>query len=280
MGYLKATRPTAKEVETRRIGVVPYQGSGVNLFESEFHQRIFRALEKECQKRQIEIVLEFHRNGEIPLCVKNRTVDAVCLLGRYSQESIQFAQHIPTLAVSSFASGAKVPRVVADNLAGMAEMTDHLVGLGHRRILFISPKGEPLTGMYRDRLDGYSLAMARHGLRSEVCYVGEQVRPLPVDLAALEGFTAVLCADDADALGLLDLLEGKGIEVPGGLSLAGFDDISDAAQRGLTTYAPDWEAMGRHAAHLLSFRPQEQLCSEFKLVVPGRLISRRTVAAV
>ena len=148
LGYSKAIRLTAKEVETRRIGVVPYQGSGANLFESELHQRIFRALEKECQKRQVEIVLEFHRNGEIPLCVKNRTVDAVCLLGRYSPESIQFAQHIPTLAVSSFASGAKIPRVVADNLAGMAEITGHLIGLGHRKILFLSPKGEPLTGMF------------------------------------------------------------------------------------------------------------------------------------
>lgn len=280
LGYPKIAPRTAQGVQAKRIGVVPYQSAGTGFFESEFHHRIFTSLETECQKQGVEIVLQFHRSGEIPLCVKNRTVDAVCLLGRYTPDSIRFADEIPTLAVSSFIRGLSIPRVVADNVGGSAEVTEHLISLGHRKILFLGAEGDSGPSIYGDRADGYRMAMARHGLTALVRLPENGTIPTEGDLKGLEGFTAVQCCSDGSALTLLNLLETHSIAVPQKLSLAGFDDITDSSRRGLTTYGPDWAAMGRLAAFLLVARPQELLHTQFQMVVPGKLLPRRTTTAL
>lgn len=279
LGYPKITPRAGRTVGAKRIGVVPFQPAGSNFFESQFHHRIFMALEAECQKLDVEIVLQFHRPEETPLCVKNRTVDAVCLLGRYSSESVTFAKEIPTLAVSSFTAGAAVSRLVADNIGGATAVTEHLISLGHRKILFLGSESDKGAGIFSDRENGYRLAMARHGLEPAVRRLANESVPSEKDLEGLEHFTAVQCQSDGAALILLDLLEKHSIAVPQKLSLAGFDEVADSAMRGLTTYAPDWEAIGRLAAFLLVYQP-EILHTQFQMTAPGELLTRRTTASL
>ena len=278
LGYPRSAPRSFAGATSRRIGVVLYQIGGSNFLDSELHRRIFGALEAECRGYGVEVVLQFPRPGEVPSCVLNQEVDAVCLLGRYTPEAVRFAQDIPTLSVASFTPGAPISRVVPDNTAGIAETTEHLIGLGHRRILMLSMEGGRQTGTYRHRIDGYLAAMGRHGLAPAI-HNFPPTEELSIDPGLAQGYTAVVCSSDGIALNLLRRLEESGIAVPGAVSLTGFDDLQGAAQRGLTTYAPDWEAMGRLVAFLLSYRPQETLRSGFHLTVPGKLVVRRSTAA-
>jgi LacI family transcriptional regulator len=126
------------------------------------------------------------------------------------------------------------PEVGVDNEAGVASMIAALVGLGHRRIAFLA--GPASLYVARERLAGYRRGLADAGIE-----VDERlIRTTGFDMAAgvdgvdalLAGdtrFTAICCSNDLLALGALQRLAELGIDVPGTMSVAGFDDISTAA---------------------------------------------------
>ncbi len=126
------------------------------------------------------------------------------------------------------------PEVSVDNAAGVAAMIAALVGLGHRRIAFLA--GPRSLFVARERLAGY-----RRGLEAAAIPFDEQLvvrtsfdregGALGVDtlLDAGTPFTAVSCANDLLALGVLGRLAELRIAVPGAVSVAGFDDISTAS---------------------------------------------------
>jgi LacI family transcriptional regulator len=126
------------------------------------------------------------------------------------------------------------PDVGVDNAAGIAAMVRTLAELGHRRIAFLAGPGTLFVA--RERLAGYRRGLADAGLAvDESLVVGSSFDSagggLAVDilLAAGAPFTAICCANDLLALGALQRLAELGIEVPGEVSVAGFDDISTAA---------------------------------------------------
>ena len=126
------------------------------------------------------------------------------------------------------------PEVSVDNAAGIAGMVAALVGLGHRRIAFLA--GPKSLFVARERLAGYRRGLGDAGIAFDQRLVvrtsfDREGGALGVD-TLLEGdapFTAICCANDLLALGALQRLAELGIDVPGEVSVAGFDDISTAA---------------------------------------------------
>jgi LacI family transcriptional regulator len=126
------------------------------------------------------------------------------------------------------------PEVGIDNSAGIASMIADLVGLGHRRIAFLG--GPRSLFVARERLAGYRRGLDEAGLEFDENLVvrttfDREGGALAVDtlLAAGVAFTAISCANDLLAIGALRRLAELGIDVPGVVSVAGFDDISTAA---------------------------------------------------
>ena len=126
------------------------------------------------------------------------------------------------------------PEVRVDNEAGIAAMVAALVELGHRRIAFLAGP----TGLFvaRERLAGYRRGLEVAGIsfdEARVVRTGFDLAggALGVDVlrAAAVDVTAICCANDLLALGALQRLAALGIDVPGSVSVAGFDDISTAA---------------------------------------------------
>ena len=124
--------------------------------------------------------------------------------------------------------------VGVDNAAGVAAMVAALVSLGHRRIGFLAGPRSLYVG--RERLAGYRRSLDDAGIDYDdqlVVQTSFDVRggALGVDtlLAAGAPVTAICCANDLLALGALQRLAELGIDVPGQVSVAGFDDISTAA---------------------------------------------------
>jgi LacI family transcriptional regulator len=126
------------------------------------------------------------------------------------------------------------PEIGVDNAAGIAAMVAALVGLGHRQIAFLA--GPKSLFVARQRLAGYRRGLADAGIVFDEGLVvntsfDADGGALGVDTLLVHGapFTAISCANDLLALGALGRLAALGIEVPGQMSVAGFDDISTAA---------------------------------------------------
>ena len=151
-------------------------------------------------------------------------------LGRHLDEIR--ANGAAVVHLSPHAFGA--PEVGVDNGAGIAAMVGALAGLGHRQIAFLA--GPPSLYVARERLAGYRRGLADVGIVAEEDIIRHSTfdraggsRGVDELLATGVEFTAICCANDLLALGVLERLAELGIPVSEGMSVAGFDDIAVAS---------------------------------------------------
>jgi DNA-binding LacI/PurR family transcriptional regulator len=131
--------------------------------------------------------------------------------------------------------------------AGSAAVVEHLVLLGHRRIGRVG--GPPDWLEEASRREGFDRALAAHRLAAGPSWAGDWsaesgaalARTVTAAVRAKRGPSAIVVANDQMALGLMAGLRECGVDVPGELSVAGFDDNPDAAyyQPSLTTVRLD-----------------------------------------
>ncbi|MGH6859000.1 MAG: LacI family DNA-binding transcriptional regulator [Phyllobacterium sp.] len=165
-----------------------------------------------------------------------------------------------------------------DYAGGMRQAVDYLVSLGHRRIGFVV--GGAVHSAYRERVQGFQLAMQAHGLDAA------DIIELPFQLSrAAEAThllferptppTAAICFNDVVALGLSGGLHDLGMTVGRDFSIIGFDNVAEAdmMRPKLTSVSTDPVLIGRNAARLLldrladTRRPYERLVNNTALVV-------------
>ncbi len=181
--------------------------------------------------------------------------------------------HIPLVAVD--ADIPTVARVVVDDVAGGHMATEHLLGLGHTRIGFIGD--ERIAGLAfvstPRRLSGYRRALAGAGIAADPALVrrgphgAEPAATMAARLMALsDPPTAIFAASDTQAMGVLRAAEQLGVDVPGDLSVVGFDDIEAADMLGLSTVRQPLKESGAKGARIL--------CS---LLSGGRAPARREI---
>jgi DNA-binding LacI/PurR family transcriptional regulator len=140
--------------------------------------------------------------------------------------------------------------------------TQHLLGLGHRRIAYVrTPLVE--TSGDRARHAGYSLALRRAGVEplpvhtwvpgSDTIQVGRRQLPLAEALDGAQAPTGAFVSNDIGAVAFIEACEALGRRVPTDISVIGFDDITIAALKriSLTTVAQSLEFQAERAVALL-----------------------------
>jgi LacI family transcriptional regulator len=148
--------------------------------------------------------------------------------------------------------------ITSDNEAGGALAARHLADLGHREIAVVAgPAGLPTA---EARLRGFVRALGERSIGvppERILRASYYTREAGLEtgramLARHPGATAVFCANDLIALGLMTAAAERGIEVGRGLSVAGFDDIfvSELVTPALTTIRQPIAELGRQAAQL------------------------------
>lgn len=224
--------------KTRLIGVIVGDGS------DPYFANIVRGISGAAQKNgYLTIICNTERIPEIEL-------GFLRLLRDYSADGIIFAggaltdssfrnelgeivaklqeHHVPLIALSN--QYLNMPQVKIDDVQASKEMTDYLIGLGHKRIGFIAGPFALATSSLR--LDGYKQALEQAGINFDPKLVVqgdftyETGRRAADDLMAQENSpTAIFGSNDREALGCLFRLAELGIKVPERVSVAGFDDI-------------------------------------------------------
>jgi DNA-binding LacI/PurR family transcriptional regulator len=165
------------------------------------------------------------------------------------------ASALPVIAIG-VGEGSHVPTVGIDNAAGATMATEHLLRLGHATVHHVAgPQSWPEA---RERLSGWHRALEAVGAPIPEWLAGtwsarsgyELGRRLLKDAAV----TAVFCANDHMALGVLRAFAEAGRQVPADVSVVGFDDIPEAPFMipPLTTVRQDFGALGRRSVELLS----------------------------
>jgi DNA-binding LacI/PurR family transcriptional regulator len=139
-------------------------------------------------------------------------------------------------------------QLALDQVDGARMATAHLIGLGHRRIAHVSGPADWIDAS--SRLAGFQMEMEEHGLDADVVIDGDWSATSGYRAARelLErGVTAVFSSNDQMALGLLHAFHDAGLELPGDLSVVGFDDIPEAEHfwPPLTTVRQDFDELGR-----------------------------------
>ncbi|MET0734275.1 MAG: LacI family DNA-binding transcriptional regulator [Microbacterium sp.] len=174
---------------------------------------------------------------------------------------VVLAPHAPTLAALGVAHpGVPLSVLHGDGEAGLQAAgaglaVAHLIELGHRRIGRIAGPDEWLEAASRDAGVDRALAEAgaEPGLRWRGDWTAEAAAALGPEVAAAVrapgGPTAIVAANDQMALGLVAGLRAAGLDVPGDVSVAGFDDNPDAAYYtpALTTVRLDLAGEARRA---------------------------------
>ncbi|WP_327248820.1 LacI family DNA-binding transcriptional regulator [Streptomyces sp. NBC_01320] len=207
-------------------------------------------------------------------------VDGIILCSpRMSDAELREAAGCVPVVLANRRSGL-LPASLVDNAGGLREAVDHLVALGHRRIGFIAGPRSSWSSSERLR----ALRAAVEAVRVELVEIGNFAPQFEGGVAATDAtlasdITAVITYNDLMALGLIQTLASRGIEVPRRLSVIGIDDIPTSAMvhPSLTTLYVPKEQVGRVSVDLMvqllgdpqaDARPQREL--------PTRLIVRNT----
>jgi len=202
-----------------------------------------------------------------------------------TQVDLLIRNKMPTVLIDS--QHPKLDRINVDDRCGGKMVTDYLIGLGHRKIGFISSYLEnPLqfsSTIYR--FEGYRDALKEAGLPFNPNYQKEgehgrdQAKQMALEMLSHEDPpTAIFTSSDTKAIGVLDAARELNLNVPGDLSVVGYDDIRDAEYMNLTTVRQPLFKAGRIGGRKLISLIEKPDTSPEEILLPLELIIRGTTA--
>lgn len=197
-------------------------------------------------------------------------------------------QGIPMVLLDREVPGVDCDTVLGDSKDGARRLTEHLIGLGHRRIAFIN--GSPGVSTARLRLDGYKEALLLHGITFDDALVKE-AEYKQVDMSGIiahlleqeEPPTAIFAANNFLALSAVRSILQRGLGVPDDVSVCCFDELEAGfvVDPFMTVIEQPAYEFGYTGITMLVNRIQEADFKEWrKVILPSRLHSRRSTRAL
>ena len=256
-----------------------------------FHTNLIEGIYPEAERLGYDVLLSAAAPGRSEAkaveALLSHRCEALIVLGSEAEAADLDAlgRRAATVSVSRRVRGARVDFVHSAEGKGVRQAMDHLVELGHRRIVHLDGGSGPGSA---ERRRAYRAAMRRHGLEGEERVIGgdhtersgidagqlllaerEQGRPLP---------TAVLAGNDRSAMGILMSLGRAGVEVPQDVSVVGYDDshLSHLMPIGLTTVRQDAALMAEYAVRFAVERLEDPALEPREAVLEPKLVVRGT----
>jgi DNA-binding LacI/PurR family transcriptional regulator len=256
-----ATAAGLARKRTHNVAIVFYRDE--QLISNHFYSFVVQGAIKEAIRREYNLLFsflpdEYRGYANLPKIVRENNVEGVILVRETSPKLVRDieARGIPVVVIDHFPPLTGVQAIEIDNHHGGRLAAEHLVQLGHRQIVFvhaaldrpsIAARGEG----FRAGLQGAGLRFTERGnLVRAIDLSFEGGRAAAERVLARPGRpTALFCANDEVAAGVLRAAHLLGLDVPRDVSVIGFDDItmSNYTYPPLTTVGVNKEALGVEA---------------------------------
>jgi LacI family transcriptional regulator len=305
VGYLSRPPRTEPAAAVRDVGFFYASILGDEpLGDNPFWTPVLHGVEQEASASGLHVTYRSvtayaDRPGELLDLVRSASLDGILLVGPASEPVVRALHQsgVPLVLVDNAVADTPADAVVGDCFAGGRAAVGHLVGLGHRDVAFIGgpfvesapPLGHRTNRIWSVELRalGYLSALKEAGIEPDYrLYEGCNLttaggyaacRRL---LATGRPFTAIFCANDACAIGVIRALHEAGRAVPRDVSVVGFDDIEVAQHLipPLTTVRVDKEAIGAWAVQRLLARALAPAAIASTTCLHVELVERGTAA--
>ncbi len=230
----RGDRPTL----SKNLGLVMYAPRGRMLFSQSFTSLLMAGVTEEAINLEWSVTLFMEKMwrdpdtairqycyGQCDGLIISSTSYGAALIGPLRERGIPFV-------ILGAGNGYKNCHTIdINNTEGTRKSTEYLISIGHKRILHLT--GNTTRQSAKERAQGYLEAMSEAGLEPQIVE-GEFTREAGADLgdnwkSFTAGYkpTAVVCPNDASAVGLQTSLLKQGIRCPADVSIMGFDDFEE-----------------------------------------------------
>ncbi|KQZ10925.1 LacI family transcriptional regulator [Agromyces sp. Root1464] len=193
----------------------------------------------------------------------------------------QLSIDVPYVTMQS--TGQEVGRTLSvDQIAGARMATRHLIELGHRNIYHLAGPQDWIEAEARMR--GFLEEMSAQDVPTTAPILGDWTANFGYhagrELLTVRDFTAIFASNDQMALGLMHAVRDAGLDIPGDVSIIGFDDVPEAAHfwPPLTTVRQDFAELGRRCVALL-LGDRDPSAPEYVATIAPELIIRGSTGA-
>lgn len=214
----------------------------------------------------------------------HQSVAGIVLVGNDRNREIidyMLLQGVTPITTISAGTRGDTPSVGFDNVAAARDLTEYLLDIGHCEIGVISGRLHH-NDRSQQRVEGVRLAMASRGLDIPMEFLVEQSYRIDEGCAAARHLmsgsnrpTAIICGNDLLAFGALTECQRLGFDVPGDISIAGFDDMdfSEVTNPSLTSVSVPIDRIGECAAEILQSKILGRNTSN-SIVLPTKVVIR------
>jgi len=191
---------------------------------------------------------------------------------------------IPLVYLDRYLNEPASDYVIIDNLSGVRQVMEYLISLGHKKIGCIS--AQPFTQVLEQRVKAYKKIVRENNLATDSLV---QISDLSDDKGGYDAAnkllstknrpTAIFATNDIIAIGVYKAAKNKGIKIPQGLSLIGFDDIETSShlEVPLTSISQPIDKMGQMAVEILLERSEKKDSENLqKIVLEPKLVIRES----
>lgn len=280
----------ARSLRTQRSQTILVLVPGIG---NQFYPEIIEGLEASARENGYSIMLGFtgrdakHEQNYIEL-LNNQRSDGLVIVDDGVRNLVDrgVRLNVPTVQLLETECGSSVASVRIDDQDAACTATRHLIELGHRRIAHVCGRSSSIVAGHR--LSGYRKALEQAGIAAEAELVMDGAYDFESGVAAIDRMTglaqppsAVLCANDATALGALWRCRKLGIGIPEELSVVGIDDIASAAvsEPPLTTIRQPRHRLGTTGMSVLIDLIEGRNSQDTDIVLPYELVIRDSTAA-
>ena len=258
-----------------------------NLIMDPFVSELIGGIEETIRNAGYYMMLYISRDTEkIMRRVSTWNVDGLILFGMIGDDGLRVRTKYkkPIVCIDTYSlEGLKhYTNIGLEDEKGTYEMVKYMISCGHERIAFLS---DNKNGVDLARFNGYKRALKEAGIKfHEEDFL--MIRPHSEEIEeSLEelcqrvmDYTALMCVSDLYAVTMMSALTDRGIRVPEGISVAGFDDnmLGSMYRPALTTVHQDVKHKGIVAAETL-LKQVKGGKTENQIILPVRLVIRDTV---
>jgi DNA-binding LacI/PurR family transcriptional regulator len=294
LGY--APNPIARSLNTRRtnaIGVIVPQDIS-EAFSNSFFSQLLRGIGQVCNFEGMSLMIVPPMRGSLVEATYAALIDGCIVTGLEPDDEVVRAlrqRGLPFVMIDADAP-EHVACVNINDFEGARLAMQHILRLGHRDVAIVSfesfsGKVEQYTGTLKHRFDGYRAALKEAGLGLNSrgihcleckCSVAGGIEVFNRLMQLVPRPTAVLTLSDMIAFGVIEAAQQHGLNVPGQLSVVGFDDLetSGLLRPALTTIRQPIHEKGLRAAEMLMAAVRNHSVLSKHLVLPVELVVRKS----